>query len=293
MHGIHVLASDTFDRVSFLRASALKESAVKWKTKLASPPSMTHRVMAMFRDNLFGSDTSMLCQALDHMQLWREIASTRDEMHLVIDGDASQMVEGWAAKWNTEYYPDMPHNTYAIYIQLNTPNVSMFVMFSSKFIYLGGVLEESLSHYQMNVRAVNSHFLQHVPWVLGENHDSMDQGPATQPRRRFPYLAIAYVMSSHAARVLVELVEAKGFVVPAHVVLMKVLDLSKGCYTAAPFIAQISQQRLDPSLIKSPAPTTPSSPQPTISSGIDSESSQISNTNLIDPSYSPGLLCFQ
>jgi hypothetical protein len=64
----------------------------------------------------------------------------------------------------------------------------------------------------------------------------MDDIPPPQPRRRFPYLATSYIMSSEAARTLVKLVDERGFVAPVQYVLMKLLDLVSGCYTANPVL---------------------------------------------------------
>jgi hypothetical protein len=72
----------------------------------------------------------------------------------------------------------------------------------------------------------------------------MDSIPPSQPRRRFPYESTSYIMSSHAARVLVRLVEERGFVVPARFVLMKLLDLIDGCYTSYPFLVEFEKSMI-------------------------------------------------
>ena len=100
---------------------------------------------------------------------------------------------------------------------------------------------------------VNAHFDQHIATVSEGNYDSMDDIPPSQPRRRFPYLATSYIMSSEAARTLVKLVDERGFVVPAQFVLIKLLDLVSGCYTANSLLVteiQISDQSRKQALIR-------------------------------------------
>ena len=103
-------------------------------------------------------------------------------------------------------------------------------------MYIGGIKGENEQAYVQSVDHVNGHFDQHIATVTEGNFDSMDDIPPSQPRRRFPYLATSYIMSSEAARTLVKLVDERGFVVPTQYVLMKLLDLVPGCYTTYPFL---------------------------------------------------------
>ena len=105
------------------------------------------------------------------------------------------------------------------------------------FVYIGGMQNGNEYEYTQRVEHVNAHFDQHIAMLSEGNYDSMDDIPPSQPRRRFPYLATSYIMSSEAARTLVQLVDKRGFVVPAQYVLMKLLDLVSGCYTAYPCLA--------------------------------------------------------
>ena len=104
-------------------------------------------------------------------------------------------------------------------------------------MYIGGIQKGNEQKYAQRVQHVNAHFDQHVASVTDGFFDSMDDIPPSQPRRRFPYLAISYIMSSEAARTLVTLVDERGFVVPASFVLMKLLDLVAGCYRAHPYLS--------------------------------------------------------
>ena len=66
----------------------------------------------------------------------------------------------------------------------------------------------------------------------------MDDIKPHQPRRRFPYNAIAYIMSTAAAKTLVNLVDTRGFLASAPDALGKLLDLMDGCYTATPLLVR-------------------------------------------------------
>ncbi len=115
-------------------------------------------------------------------------------------------------------------------------HVGFHLTLFSLFVYIGGVLKANEAAYAQKVRHVNDHFDQHIPTITNGNHDSMDHLLSSQPRRRFSYAATSYIMSSEAARRLVKLVEDKGFNVPTAYVLMKLLDLVDGCYTAYPYL---------------------------------------------------------
>ncbi len=66
-------------------------------------------VERLFKANIFASDPVIEAEALSHLTLWRHIAATQNEMHLVLTDDAA-FVDGWMSKWNTEYGDDLPHD---------------------------------------------------------------------------------------------------------------------------------------------------------------------------------------
>ena len=66
-------------------------------------------IAGLFNRNIFGSQTTMIAEALSHLTLWRHIAATQNEMHLVLMDDAV-FVDRWASKWNDEYVDDLPHD---------------------------------------------------------------------------------------------------------------------------------------------------------------------------------------
>jgi hypothetical protein len=81
-------------------------SAVDGKSLKSSP-----RIINMFRNNRFESRSSIIGYSLSHYRLWKHIASTSNEMHLVVEDDA-RLAKGWVRRWNKSYYPDLPKNAY-------------------------------------------------------------------------------------------------------------------------------------------------------------------------------------
>jgi hypothetical protein len=77
---------------------------------------------------------------------------------------------------------------------------------------------------------------------------------------------VAYVLSSEAARVLVGIVDRKGFRIPADAFLLKLADLIGGCYTTTPLLAIHVMNSNEP--VQAASATTPSSasvPKPPLS----------------------------
>ena len=64
-------------------------------------------IQRLFHSNRYGSSRGIIGCALSHYSLWKHIASTNGELHLVLEDDA-EFVGGWIDKWNYEYYPSLP-----------------------------------------------------------------------------------------------------------------------------------------------------------------------------------------
>jgi hypothetical protein len=62
----------------------------------------------LFRYNIFGWNTKYMADALSHLTLWRHIASTEREFHLIIQDDALFPRVDWVSRWNDEYLPALP-----------------------------------------------------------------------------------------------------------------------------------------------------------------------------------------
>ena len=60
------------------------------------------------------------------------------------------------------------------------------------------------------------------------------------PRRRFPYTGLAYALNRDSARILIELIDKYGFIQPADIMRIKLLDLVPGSYTAYPLLVTIT-----------------------------------------------------
>ena len=71
-------------------------------------------VERLFEANIFDFDPVIEAEALSHLTLWRHIAATKNEMHLVLT-DSTEFVDGWVSKWNGEYVDDLPHDVFALF----------------------------------------------------------------------------------------------------------------------------------------------------------------------------------
>ena len=92
--------------------------------------------------------------------------------------------------------------------------------------------------YNRSTRHVNKHFDAHVPteffWRLYTNE--VDHIHPTEVRKRFFYTAIAYALSSQAARMLLRIVDRFGFIEASDLMLIKILDLADDCFTTYPLL---------------------------------------------------------
>jgi hypothetical protein len=98
--------------------------------------------------------------------------------------------------------------------------------------------------YRQAVRHVNPHFDAHIPTLFfpREFDAEMDTIPPTQPRRRFCYTTVSYALDSHAAQVLVDIVDRYGVIRAIDHTLHKLLDLSATkdrCYTTHPVLIEM------------------------------------------------------
>ena len=93
-------ASSGLDDDEYHRFAAIDSTALTW----------TDEIHRLFHRNRYGSSRGgIIGCALSHYSLWKHIASTNGELHLVLEDDA-EFVEGWIDKWNYEYYPSLPKN---------------------------------------------------------------------------------------------------------------------------------------------------------------------------------------
>jgi hypothetical protein len=104
--------------------------------------------------------------------------------------------------------------------------------------------------YPLSVKAVNKHFDTHVPTRFFERlfDEEIDEIYPIVERKRFGYTALAYVLSPQAAQKLLSLVGTSRRVPMNDLVLIKLLDLMQGCYTANPLLV-ITPKTSKPALL--------------------------------------------
>ena len=100
-------------------------------------------------------------------------------------------------------------------------------------MYIGGLLNPQ--DQRTATVNVNDHFRRHVPSTAfyGNYDPEIDRIYPIQPRNRFLYTTISYMLSSEAARVLVDIVDQYSFVTAADSMLIKLQDLVPGCYVTS------------------------------------------------------------
>lgn len=177
----------------------------------------------IFKNNRYGSANGVVGCAMSHYSLWKHIATTKNQLHLILEDDAI-FKQGWLKKWNREYAPDLPRN--------------------AMLVFIGGILQYHEALYPSSVRHINSHFDQHIPTLNfpREFDAEMDTIPPTVPRRRFCYTTVSYLVSSAAAKVLVDIVDTYGVIRAIDHTLHKLLDLPNvkdGCYTSNPVLVDM------------------------------------------------------
>ncbi len=55
----------------------------------------------------------IMAHALNHLAIWKTIANSTDELHLVLE-DQAIFAQDWVKKWNDEYFPDLPTDTFDV-----------------------------------------------------------------------------------------------------------------------------------------------------------------------------------
>ena len=79
--------------------NAIDGRTIKWTPKLGH----------LFRNSDFNYQVGNVGCTLSHYELWQHIASTDNELHLILEDDAI-FGENWIEKWNQEYYPELPND---------------------------------------------------------------------------------------------------------------------------------------------------------------------------------------
>jgi len=223
--GVHVINLDRRpDRLeSFMERSGLKpEEFNRFRAFDGKEIRWNPEIDRLFRANKFGSRAARIGCALSHLALYRHIASTENELHLILEDDAL-FEDRWIEKWNQQYSRVLPSD--------------------SALVYFGGVHPKNMPSFRNVVAPVNKYFVQHVPNTAYKHSfdPEVDLIDPAQPRRRFPYTGIAYALSSEGARILIDIIEKHGFIQPADIMRVKLLDLVDGCYTVHPLLVSIPE----------------------------------------------------
>ena len=73
----------------------------------------------LFKNNNFESLAGVVGCCLSHFNVWKQIASTENQLHLVFEDDAN-FEKDWIEKWNLEYFPDLPSSAFVSLLCMNT-----------------------------------------------------------------------------------------------------------------------------------------------------------------------------
>jgi GR25 family glycosyltransferase involved in LPS biosynthesis len=181
---------------SFLQRSALDASKLHITTafdgqELTWSPSLRK----LFAGNHFHSRRALAAKGLSHFTLWRHIASTQDEFHLVLEDDAQLSAE-FVQHWNNRFTHAFPPN--------------------ADIVFLGGVQAQNRGPYYANgtLSRVSRYFNKHLSTTLftADWDAGVDQGDPSTPTPAFHYRSVAYMLSSQAARDLVAMVSKYGLI---------------------------------------------------------------------------------
>jgi GR25 family glycosyltransferase involved in LPS biosynthesis len=86
----------------------------------------------IFKNNRYGSAHGVVGCAMSHYTLWKHIATTKNQLHLILEDDAI-FKQGWLKKWNREYALDLPRNAF---VSSSSPLFLFFSRFLSSFTLL-------------------------------------------------------------------------------------------------------------------------------------------------------------
>ena len=66
----------------------------------------------LFSDAGVFNDANVVAHALSHMHIIKRIAATQNELHLILEDDAS-FADNWIDKWNTHISAELPADAFA------------------------------------------------------------------------------------------------------------------------------------------------------------------------------------
>jgi hypothetical protein len=192
----------------------------------------------LFAQSPFLDNPKLLKQAATHFHLWRHIAECEDTgLHLILS-DGVSLAKDFVDSWNSDFVHSLPQDGY--------------------LFYLGGVLPENMQAYKnLNVLTpLNAHFAAHNPTRAFEHTSDplLDHIAATEPRRRFHYAPVAYLLSKMGAQMLANTVRLSGFRNSVDYFLMKMMDMTEKVFVTQPHLAFFKSQNQAP--LSSPEQST-------------------------------------
>ena len=186
----------------------------------------TEPIRQLFEYSDFVYRRGIIAHFLSHMSLWLHIASTNNELHLILE-DQAKLPENFVSEWNNKYALAMPSTT--------------------KLLYLGGSLEENNIAYNPDgvLQAVNRAFYKHRPTSYFsheylENYEFVERG---EKSKKWIYRGFSYVISSDAANILIKFINNKGVRSDIDHLLNRLLDYYDDVYATSPLLITQKQDK--------------------------------------------------
>lgn len=208
---------------SFLQSSGFAPSDVHvFEAVDGRALTLTEEIKTLFGRSDYKYHRGYISATLSHYKLWRHIASTTNELHLVLEDDGI-FPKDFIALWNNNYSHALPRG--------------------AQLVYLGGMMPENFWSYKSGsvLEPVNDYFARHQPtlYFSHEYLDGVDNFTRGAPTRRYFYTSIAYLISSNAARSLVDMVATFGFRKAVDHTLYRVMAWTPDTFATTPLLVAI------------------------------------------------------
>lgn len=181
---------------------------------------LTGPIRRLFEHSDYNYRRGIVACALSHFSLWLHIASTENQLHMVLEDDA-MLAADFIRLWNQKYAYALPLD-----VQL---------------LYMGGLLAINAGVYSVGtvLQPVNRAFMRHLPTQFFSHDfiDGVDRGVRGGPSRRYLYTTLSYVISSQAARAMVDMLVTHGFRRGADHTLYRLMDVFEEVYATHPLLA--------------------------------------------------------
>lgn len=212
---------------TFLESSQFKASDVHvYEAVDGRALTLTDNIKTLFGNCDYKYHRGYISATLSHYGLWQHIAATHNELHLVLEDDA-KFSKNFISSWNDRISHALPKN--------------------AELVYLGGILAENMWAYKDGsvLESINDHFSQHrlTQYFQHDFLEGVDNFTRGEPTRRFFYTSIAYLISSNAARSLVDHIRTFGFRKAADHTLYRLMAWTPRTYAVTPLPVTIPRRR--------------------------------------------------